>query len=87
MAGGAVVPDRGGEGEETLRDAGADAVDAAAAVELEVELALEGVVDRLDELTDRFERVLAGAGGVVAVGRAQQHHVAFGEVGVRSRDT
>jgi hypothetical protein len=41
LAGGAVVPDGGGEREEALADAGADAVDAAAAVQFEVELAFE----------------------------------------------
>jgi hypothetical protein len=55
LAGGAVVPDRGGQGKQALGDAGPDAVDAAAAVQFEVELAFEDVVDRLDELADRFE--------------------------------
>jgi hypothetical protein len=35
-----VVPDRGGEGEDALGDAGADAGDCPAAVGFEVELAL-----------------------------------------------
>jgi hypothetical protein len=39
------VPDRGGHGEQALSDACADAFDAAAAVQFEVELAFEGVVD------------------------------------------
>jgi hypothetical protein len=54
LAGGAVVPDCGGHGEEALGDAAGDAFDSAA-VEFEVELAFEGVVDGLDELPDRFE--------------------------------
>jgi hypothetical protein len=41
-----VVPDRGGEREDALRDPGADTGDGAPAVTFEVELALEGVVDR-----------------------------------------
>jgi hypothetical protein len=49
------VPDRRGQGEQALGDAGADAVDAASAVQFEVELAFEDVVDRLDELADRLE--------------------------------
>jgi len=53
-----------------------------AAVQFQVELAFEGVVDRLDELADRLEQVLAGAGAAVAVGRAQQLHAAVGEEGV-----
>lgn len=40
LSGGAVVPDGGGEREDALGDAGGDAVDGAAAVEFEVELAL-----------------------------------------------
>ena len=55
-----VVPDRGGEREQAPAGAGADTVDAAPAAELEVELTVEGVVDRLDELADGAERVLAG---------------------------
>jgi hypothetical protein len=45
LSGGSVVPDGGGEGEEALRDAGGDSFDAAAAVQFEVELAFERVVD------------------------------------------
>ena len=52
------MPDGGCEGEDPLGDAGADAFDGAAAVQFEVELALEGVVDGLDELADGFEQVL-----------------------------
>lgn len=43
LADGAVVPDRGGQDEKALGDAGADV--AAPAVEFEVELAFGGVVD------------------------------------------
>ena len=41
----AVVPDGGGQGQQPLGDAGADSVDGPAAVQFQVELALEGVVD------------------------------------------
>ena len=74
MAGGAVVPDRCGHGEEAMGDAGGDAVDGAAAVEFVVELAFQGLVDRFDELADGFEQVLGGVWGAVAIGRAQQPH-------------
>ncbi len=47
-AGGPVVPDAHGHGEQPLGDAGEDSLAGAAAVAFEVELALEGVVDRLD---------------------------------------
>jgi len=45
LSGGAVVPDRGGQREQALADPGAEAVDAAPTVQLEIELALAGVVD------------------------------------------
>jgi hypothetical protein len=56
------VPDRCGQGEDALGDAGADAGDGAATVCFEVELAFEGVVDRFDDLAERFEEAFAGAG-------------------------
>jgi hypothetical protein len=44
------VPDGGGEREHALCDACAHAGDGPTAVVFEVELAFEGVVDRLDDL-------------------------------------
>lgn len=52
MVGGFVVPDGGGEGEESLADAGGDALGFPAAVAFEVELGFEGLVDRFDDLTE-----------------------------------
>ena len=46
----------------TLRDAGGDALDGAAAVQFRVELVFEGVVDRLDQRPHRFEQPFAGVG-------------------------
>ena len=65
-----------------MSDPGSDPVDAAAAVQFEIELALEGVVDRLDQLPDRFEQVFAGSGCAVAIRGPQQHHAAVGEEGI-----
>ena len=45
-----VVPDRGGQGQDTLHDADPDPGGGVATVLFEVELALEGVVDRLNDL-------------------------------------
>ena len=45
-----VVPDRGGQSEDSLSDAGADSTDGLAAMAFDVELGLEGRVDRLDDL-------------------------------------
>src|SRR3954453_10252144 len=72
LSGGAVVPDDGGEREQALGDAGGHAGQAAAAVQFQVQLAFEGVVDRLDELADRFQQRLPGGGPAVAVGGGQQ---------------
>ena len=44
------MPDGGGEGEDALQDASGDPGDGAAAVAFEVELGLEGAVDRFDDL-------------------------------------
>src|SRR5262249_41044367 len=70
-AGGPVVPDSGGHGEQPLGDAGGDAVGGAAAVAFEVELALEGVVDRLDPLADPADVPVPGC-LVAAVGADQR---------------
>jgi hypothetical protein len=61
LAGAVVVPDRGGQGECALGDADGDALEAVRAMLFKVELALEGVVDRLDELAHRLEYRLAEA--------------------------
>src|SRR6266702_4001218 len=67
-----VVPDRGGEREDALEDSGGDTADGAAAVSFEIELALERVVDRFDELTQRFEEPGAGTWRFVFAGRSQE---------------
>ena len=45
MVAGFVVPDRGGEREEALQDAGAHAGGLSCAVAFEIELGFEGLVD------------------------------------------
>src|SRR5436309_6007199 len=52
-----VVPDAGGEGQHALADACPDAFGDVTAVVFERELALGGVVDRLDPLADGAERL------------------------------
>lgn len=54
----------------SLGDADSDAFEGPAAVGFEVEQALEGVVDRFDQLADALEQRLAPAGGLVLAGRA-----------------
>ena len=60
FAAGPVVPDAGGHGQQSLGGAGVDAFGGAAAVAFEVQLALEGVVDRLDPLPDPADRSVPG---------------------------
>ncbi|GAA3475167.1 hypothetical protein GCM10018965_097200 [Nonomuraea roseola] len=55
LAGVVVVPDGCGEREDALQDADGHAAGCAASVSFEVELALEGLVDRLDDLPQRLE--------------------------------
>jgi len=52
------VPDRGGECEESLENACADAGSGSSAVAFEVELGFEGLVDRFDDLTERSQEPL-----------------------------
>src|SRR5215211_8516027 len=51
-----VVPEAGGEGQQSLRDAGDDAAERARPVALERELLLERLEDRLDPLPGAAER-------------------------------
>jgi hypothetical protein len=76
-----VVPDGGGQSEDALQDAGGDTLDGAAAVAFQVELAFEGVVDRLDPLAQRLEQPLAGPWWFALVGRPQQPHATGGKDG------
>jgi hypothetical protein len=68
------VPDRGGQGEDALQDPDRDLDPCPAAVALQVQLALEGVVDRLDQLPQRFEQVCSRALGLALGGWSQQPH-------------
>ncbi|MFG2511262.1 hypothetical protein [Streptomyces sp. NPDC048584] len=55
------MSDRHGQREDALSDADGDALEGAAAVLFQVELAFEGVVHRLDQLPSRFSRDCLGA--------------------------
>jgi hypothetical protein len=52
-----VLPDGGGEGEDALQDADGHTTRGAAVVSFKVELALEGLIDRLDDLPQRLEQL------------------------------
>src|SRR4029450_4640956 len=77
-----VVPDCCGQGEQPLQDPNANAVDGATTMAFQVQLALEGVVDRLDELAKRPEQARAGPGRLAGVGRSQQGDAAAAEDGL-----
>ena len=74
-----VVPDGGGEREDASGDAGGDSGDGAATVVFEVELSFEGVVDRLDDLAQRFEEALPGSRRFPFAGRTQQGDAGVGQ--------
>jgi hypothetical protein len=64
------MPDGGGQGEDALQDAGNHPGGGVPTVPLKVELALECLVDRLDDLAQRLEQVGASAFGLAFTGRA-----------------
>src|SRR5690242_13461528 len=74
--GGPVVPDAYGHGQQPLGDPGVDALGGPAAVSFEVELALEGVVDRFDPLPDPADGAVPGC--LVLAVRADQAHLESG---------
>ena len=76
------MPDGGGEGEDALQHPGGDAVDGAAAVALEVELGLEGVVDGLDDLPQWAEVLPPGWFRLALAGGPQQGQPGGGEDGL-----
>src|SRR5438309_2245037 len=82
LAGAVVVPDRGGQGQDALHDAYPYPGGGVPAVLFEVELALEGVVDRLDDLPQRLEEPGPGPGLLPLAGRAEQIQVGLGEFGL-----
>lgn len=65
-----VVPDRGGYGQQALGDAYGNSGGGSAAMLFQVELALGGIVDRLDEVPDLLEYRFAVTGLLRLAGRA-----------------
>ncbi|GAU70575.1 hypothetical protein SSP35_20_00710 [Streptomyces sp. NBRC 110611] len=62
----------GGQREDAGQGPGGDSGGTLAAVSFQVELALEGLVDRLDGLPQRLEQVRSGPRGLALAGRSQQ---------------
>ena len=77
-----VAPDRGGHRDNALGDAGTDPGGGASLVAFEVELAFEGLVDRFDDLTQRFEEPGACTGCFAFAGGPQQIDAVLGEGGL-----
>ena len=69
--------------QDALQDPGSDACDGSPTVAFEVELGLEGVVDRLDDLPQRLEVAVCGPRCLALTGRAQQLDVGLGEGGFK----
>lgn len=57
----------------------------AAPVAFEVELAFEGLVDRLDDLPQRLEQLRPGALGLALAGRPQQPDAPLRELALEAR--
>src|SRR3954471_2468449 len=82
LAGAVVVPDRDGQCQDALRDADPHSGRGVAAVLLQIELTLERVVDRLDDLAERLEELAAGPGSFALSGRAEQVQPGLRESGL-----
>src|SRR5258706_14329153 len=79
LAGAVVVPDRGGQREDSLQDADEDSRRGVAAVSFEVKLSFEGVVDLLDDLAEGPEEIRAGPVGLAFAGQEQHGQHRAGE--------
>src|SRR2546430_3895874 len=77
-----VVPDGRGESGEALEDPGEDALIGSATVALQVELALQGVVHRFDELAQRLQEPAVGPGLLVGTGGADERGAMIGKEGL-----
>jgi hypothetical protein len=80
LAGVVVVPDGGGEREDALQDADHHSAGGAAVVSLEIELALESLIDRIDDLPQWLEQLRSGPLGLALAGRPQQPDAQFGHL-------
>jgi hypothetical protein len=70
---------RRGQGQQALQDPRGHALDGRPAVVLQVKLALERLVDRLDPLPQRPQQPLVGPGRLALERRAQQLHASLAQ--------
>src|SRR5664279_164865 len=67
-----VVPDGSGQSQQSLQDSGHNAVRRVSSVSLQVELALQGLVDRLDELTEGLQEPRPRPGSLALLRRTDE---------------
>src|SRR5438067_11852486 len=77
-----VVPDDRGESGEALEDPGEDALIGPPTVAFQVELALQGVVHRFDELAQRLQERTAGSALLIGASRTDERGAVIGEEGL-----
>jgi hypothetical protein len=73
LAGVVVVPDRGGQGQDALQHPHQHPCRGVATMAFQVQLAFEGLVDRLDDLPQRPQQVRAGPDGLALAGLSLIH--------------
>jgi hypothetical protein len=82
LVGVVVVPDGGGEREESLEDSDQDTLGAVAAVAFEAQLGLQGGVDRSDDLAERLELRGSGPRWFTAASWPDEFDAVAGEAGL-----
>jgi hypothetical protein len=74
-----VVPDGGSQGQQSLQHPGDDTLGGVSSVSLQVELAFQGLVDRLDELTERLQELGPRPGSLALLGRSNESSALGGQ--------
>src|SRR5664280_2024293 len=74
-----VVPDGGGQGEQSLQDSGHHTLGGVTSVSFQVELAFQGLVHRFDQLAEGLQEPCPGAGILTLLGRTDELRPLGGE--------
>src|SRR5438034_10821964 len=77
-----VVPDGRGESGEALENPGEDALIGSATVAFQIELALQGVVHRFDELAQRLQELAVGPDLLVGTGGTDERGAMIAKEGL-----
>src|SRR5665213_2030689 len=67
-----VVPDGGGQSQQSLQHPGHHALGSVSSVSLQVQLAFQGLVDRLDELAERLQEPCSGPRSLSSLRRSDE---------------